>query len=69
MQKLREDNERIKKELRKIREENVKLKHIIAYGNISTLETLIEQYMDYSRIHLKKIAIEIHLTDYEKNST
>lgn len=69
MQKLQEDNARIKKELRKIREENAKLKQIISYGNISTLETLIEQYMDYSRIHLKKIAMEIHLTDYEKNST
>lgn len=69
MQKLQEDNERIKKELRKIREENVKLKHIISYGNISTLETLIEQYMDYSRIHLKKIVMEIHLTDYENEST
>ena len=69
MQKLQEDNARIKKELRKVREENTKLKQIISYGNISTLETLIEQYMDYSRIHLKKIAVEIHLTDYEKNST
>ena len=52
MQKLQEDNARIKKELRKVREENTKLKQIISYGNISTLETLIEQYMDYSRIHL-----------------
>ena len=69
MQKLQEDNAKIKKELRKVREENTKLKQIISYGNISTLETLIEQYMDYSRIHLKKIAVEIHLTDYEKNST
>ena len=69
MQKLQEDNDRIKKELRKIREENVKLKHIISYGNISTLSTLIEQYMDYSRIHLKKIVMEIHMTDYERDST
>jgi hypothetical protein len=69
MQNLQKDNEKIRKELRKIREENVKLKQIIAYGNISTLETLIEQYMDYSRIYLKKIAMEIHITDYEKDST
>jgi len=45
MQKLQEDNARIKKELKKIREENAKLKQIISYGNISTLETLIEQYI------------------------
>ena len=68
MAKLLEDNEKIKRELKKAQEENHKLKHIIAYGNISTLETLIDQYMDYSREHLKKIAIEIQLTDYEKDS-
>ena len=50
-------------------EENRKLKHIISYGNILTLETLIDQYMDYSRIYLKKIAIEIQLTDYEQSGT
>ena len=38
--------QKLQKELRKMREENVKLKHIISYGNISTLSTLIEQYMD-----------------------
>ena len=52
-----------------MREENRKLKHIIAYGNISTLGTLIDQYMDYSRIHLKKIALEIQLTEYEESGT
>ena len=64
-----EDNEKLRRELKRVREENRKLKHIISYGNISTLETLIDQYMDYSRIHLKKIAIEIQLTDYEKSGT
>ena len=64
-----EETEKLKKELKKIKEENRKLKHIISYGNISTLETLIDQYMDYSRIHLKKIAIEINLTEYEKKGT
>ena len=33
--KLLEDNEKIQKELHKVREENRKLKHIISYGNIS----------------------------------
>ena len=66
---LLEDNEKLKRELKRVREENRKLKHIISYGNISTLETLIDQYMDYSRIYLKKIAREIQLTDYEKSGT
>ena len=66
---LLEDNEKLKRELKRVREENRKLKQIISYGNISTLETLIDQYMDYSRIHLKKIALEIQLTDYEKSGT
>ena len=63
------DNEKMRREMKRLREENRKLKHIISYGNISTLETLIDQYMDYSRIHLKKIALEIQLTEYEKSGT
>ena len=58
-----EDKEKLKRELKRVKEENRKLKHIISYGNISTLETLVDQYMDYSRIHLKKIAVEIQLTN------
>lgn len=61
------DNEKLRREMKRLREENRKLKHIISYGNISTLETLIDQYMDFSRIHLKKIALEIQLTEYEKS--
>ena len=68
LDKLLRDNEKIKSELRRTREENRKLKHIISYGNLSTLSTLIDQYMDYSRTHLKKIATEIQLTDYEQDS-
>lgn len=64
-----EDSEKLRREIKRVREENRKLKHIISYGNISTLETLIDQYMDYSRIYLKKIAIEIQLTDYEQSGT
>lgn len=63
------ETEKLRRELKRVREENRRLKHIISYGNMSTLETLIDQYMDYSRIHLKKIAIEIQLTDYEKSGT
>lgn len=63
------DNEKLHQALKRVREENRKLKHIISYGNMSTLETLIDQYMDYSRIHFKKIAMEIQLTDYEQSGT
>ena len=64
-----DDNEKLRRELKRVREENCRLKHIISYGNMSMLETLIDQYMDYSRIHLKKIALEIQLTDYEQFGT
>lgn len=64
-----DETEKLRRELKRLREENRKLKHIISYGNMSTLETLIDQYMDYSRVHLKKIATEIQLTDYEKSGT
>lgn len=62
-------NDKLWRELKRVREENRKLKNIIAYGNISTLSTLVDQYMDYSRVHLKKIALEIQMTDYEQGST
>ena len=64
-----DDNEKLRRELKRVLEENCRLKHIISYGNMSMLETLIDQYMDYSRIHLKKIALEIQLTDYEQSGT
>lgn len=66
---LLEINEKINKELSRVKAENRKLKHIISYGNMSTLSTLVDQYMDYSRVHLKKIATEIQLSDYEEEST
>ena len=64
-----DETERLRRELKKVREENRKLKNIISYGNMLTLVTLIDQYMDSSRVYLKKIAMEIQLTDYEKSVT
>ena len=64
-----EETAKLKNELKRVKEENRKLREIMTYGNISTLSTLIEQYMDYSRDHMKKIAMEISLTEYEKEST
>ena len=63
------ETEKLRRELKRVREENRKLKHIISYGNMSTLETLVDQYMDSSRMYLKKIAMEIQLIDYEKSGT
>ena len=67
--KVTTEVEKLRRELKRVREENRKLKRIIAYGNMSTLETLIEQYMDTSRVCLKKIALEIQLTDYDRSGT
>ena len=53
-----------KKDLIKVQEKNLKLKHIIPFGGISTLDTLVDQYMNSSRSQLKKIATEIVLTDF-----
>ena len=41
--KFADEIERLRRELKKVREENRNLKHIISYGNMSTLETLIDQ--------------------------
>ena len=46
-----DSNEKLRRELKRVREENRKLKRIISYGKVSVLETLIEQYMEYSRVH------------------
>ena len=61
---LDKDVEKMKKDLIKSQEENLKLKHIISFGGISTLDTLVDQYMNSSRSQLKKIATEIVLTDF-----
>ena len=52
--KFPSEMEKLRRELKRVREENQKLKHIISYGNMLTLETLIDQYMDSSRMYLKK---------------
>lgn len=67
--KFASETEKLRRELKLVREENRKLKHIISYGNMSTLETLIDPYMDSSRMYLNKIALEIQMTDYEKSGT
>lgn len=41
-----------------------KLQKIVDYGNISGLQTLIEQFTTYSRAQLKKISMEMQLVEY-----
>lgn len=50
---------------KRLKDENLKLKKVIACGNISTLEMLIEEYTSKSKPMLKRIATEIQLTNYD----
>ena len=58
----------LKKELETARKQNRELQKIISLGNISTLSTLIEQYLAFSQVQFKKIAQEIQLTDYSRDN-
>lgn len=60
--------ETLKKELETTRRQNRELQKIISLGNISTLSTLIEQYLVFSQVQFKKIAQEIQLTDYSRDN-
>lgn len=60
--------ESLKKELETTRKQNRELQKIISLGNISTLSTLIEQYLAFSQVQFKKIAQEIQLTDYSRDN-
>ena len=60
--------ESLKKELETTRKQNRELQKIISLGNISTLSTLIEQYLAFSQVQFRKIAQEIQLTDYSRDN-
>ena len=61
--KSSDGNEKLRRELKRVREENRKLKRIISYGKVSVLETLIEQYIGLS-VRLISIS-DIPLINYE----
>ena len=63
-----QDYEALKKQLATTQQQNRQLQKIISLGNISTLSTLIEQYLAFSQVQLKKIAQEIQLTDYSRDN-
>ena len=60
--------ETLKRELETTRRQYLHLQKIISLGNISTLSTLIEQYLSFSQVQFKKIAQEIQLTDYSRDN-
>lgn len=62
------DYEHLKRDLQKLKAQNRKLKKILAFGQISSLSQLIDQYIDFSCNQLKKIANEVQLADYARDN-
>lgn len=58
------DYEELKRENKRQRDRIAKLSLIVEQGNISTLDSLIEDYTSFSRDKLKKIAIETSCTNF-----
>ena len=58
------DYETNKELLRQMKKRCTKLQRIIEIGNISSLQSLIQQYISYSKLQLKKISVEIKLNEY-----
>lgn len=58
------DYENIKKMLNTAQKRCIKYQKIIEMGNISSLDMLIEEYINFSKTKLKKIANEIKLNEY-----
>ena len=58
------DYEELKRENKRQRDRIAKLAMIVEHGNISTLDSLIEDYTNFSRDKLKKIAVETCCTNF-----
>lgn len=52
----------------KIQKENKKLRKMLTRENISTLGVLVQDCMKYNREQLKKIALELQLTNYDNEN-
>ena len=52
----------------KIQKENKKLRKMLTQENISTLGVLVQDCMKYNREQLKKIALELQLTNYDNEN-
>ena len=64
VEKTPADYEELKRENKRQRDRIAKLSLIVECGNISTLDSLIEDYTNFSRDKLKKIAIETSCTNF-----
>ena len=60
--------EQLLKSYSKIQKENKKLRKMLTQENISTLEVLVQECMKYNREQLKKIALELQLTEYDNEN-
>ena len=64
---LNEKNRRLKKKVDALTYQCTMQKKILNAGNLSTLQVLLDQLMVYINSHLKKIEIEMMLTEYDPN--
>ena len=60
--------EQLLKSYSKIQKENQKLRKMLTQENISTLGVLVQECMKYNREQLKKIALELQLTEYDNEN-
>ena len=60
--------EQLLKSYSKIQKENKKLRKMLTQENISTLGVLVQECMKYNREQLKKIALELQLTEYDNEN-
>ena len=56
------------KRLKAKEKENQKLRQMLTLENISALEMMVRECMRYNRDQIRKIAMEIQLTEYDKEN-
>ncbi len=66
---LTEKNKRLKKKVDNLTYQCTMQAKILNTGNLSTLQVLLDQLVAYISSHLKKIEIELRLTEYDANDT
>lgn len=62
-----DDYQALRKNFKRLQDNYDKLKQLIAFGNINTLDYLIDEYTSKSRSMLKRISVEIQLTNYDSS--
>lgn len=53
--------------LKELEEENSRLKLFLKYGEVSLVETTVQEYQAFSKIKLQKIVMEFRLLDAGRN--